>query len=440
MKRLIKNMDILILILGILNSVFIKNTGLFSSDPKVQLYQAIINYYNDWHPPMMGFVWNKLNNIFGKMDTLYWVHIVIFFSGAFFIMLYIRKKSLYMSLVFLIVITIISYKESLLFQLWKDTGMYVVYIFIIGISLNMEKLKNKYIKLILLGISYILLFYSISIRANSVFSGIIMIFLLFYSFKKELLKSLIISTILWLGILGVNYYFIYEYLHTKKLYPIKYIMISDIYQISYRTNKNIPEFLRGSNYSEEREKEIFENNPNINKYIRYDKLLIKLVGENLLSSAKKNYDKQNLNERDLEEYISNYQNLNDKEILENYNLIKNYWFNLIKENPIMFIKIKIKFFINLVGGLEFIFLMMLNLILQYFYSFKKKKIKQLLIYMSSCFYLWPYLIFNSSYDYRYIAYCILVEIFMFIYIIYTNFEDISNQILLLKKKEKEIMK
>ena len=431
-KKLV-NIDYILLILGVLSIILLRKNGLLSSDSNIQLFQAKIGYYNDWHPVIMGFIWFKLNNFFKEIDSLYYFHLIVFFLGIWNIIYFLRKKSIVLSVCFVLIVFLVSFRGNLLFYIWKDTGMYVIYLFIIGISLNLKNSLNKYIKFLLIIFSILLLTYSISIRSNSIFSGFIMLILIFYSSGIKILKTVIFALVVWILVILSNNYFTYKYLNTKKLYPLKYIMISDIYQINYRKNKNIPNFLKGKAYSIENERIAFEDTPNINKYVHYK--LINLVGNSLINGI----DIKNIQKQEIENYKNIYQNLNEKEILENYNFIKSYWFNLIKENPIIFLKIKIKFFINLVGGCSFILLMTMNLILQYFYSFKKKRIKQLLIYLSSCFYLWPYFIFNPSYDYRYVAYCILVEIFMFIYVIYNNFEDISKRILTLKRNERKLM-
>lgn len=434
---IVKNLSVLLLYLIVIICLIINPRGLLSPDPIVQFYQALTSCYNDWHPPIMAFLWKKLFDVFKIPSILYYFHLALFLIGTLLIIKFLKRKSILLSIFFIIILSIVCFYERFIFYIWKDTGMFCSNLVIIGIVLLLPYLKNLKLKYFLCFVGIILNFYVMGIRANTVFSGLIMITLLLSNFSNNLLKSTIIGFLIWLGTIFSINLITYDYLKSEKFYPIRYIMVSDIYQICYRNNNDLPLFLQGYNYSKKNMTVFYDNIPNINKYV-IEKIVNIPGGPELRSALLTQQNIYKISKEDLKFYIEKHKKIDMIQVETSYKLIKEYWFKIILENPITFLKIKIKYFIGLIG-IPMICLMFINLILQYIYSIKRKNIKQLLIYLSSCFYLWPYFIFNASYDYRYITYCVLIEVFMFVYIVYTNIEEVFEKIKKLKFIEREWM-
>lgn len=404
MKKLKIIKIVLILILSIIT--LLNNHALFSPDTTDQYFQAINNIYQDWHPPIMAYSWRQLIRLTNIKEVIYYIYYLFFILGVYSISKYIEKKSYFMSILFIVLTFILVRLGGTIFYIWKDTGMLSSYLLAIGLILNI-KYGQKILALVIL----LIIFYGTSLRSNAIFASLPLILLLFYKLKKNNKLILLKSFFVWMVMIFIINFINYNFLNTKKLYPIQYIYISDIINMSMRKKIKIPKFLNVENYPEEELKERYINQPNINQYLAGKKPMIKMIG------------------------YGNYSNYNDLEIKENYERVKNYWIKLVSNNKLLFFKLKIKFFIELLSIL--LLITIYNFFIQVYLFFKKKlDLELLFLYISSIFYLLPYLIFNASYDMRYILYPIIIESFLFIHLTYINFETISNNIKKIIKLDK----
>lgn len=398
--------------------------ALFSPDTKWQYKQLVGNVYSDWHPPIMAYFWKFLISIFRIKTILWYFHFIFFLIGSYLISEYLKKKSILISILFLILVFVFSYYGGTIKYIWKDTGTLSSYLFVIGVLINFKENDKLILKLFKGIICLVFIFYAQAIRSNVIFVSIPLICFVYYNFFENKIKCILITLLTWvIFIISINF-ISYNYLKAQKLYPVTYIMTSDIIQISKRLNKEIPNFLKTKYYEKEEFSEKYRNQPNINQY---------LVNSKNLNGKYKSMVKNS-------HYFYRFQLKKDKKIYQNnYINLKEYWLGLIRNHPILFLKIKLKYFIKL---LCFIFfpLVILNFFIKLYESIKKKiEIKVLLIYLSSICYLYPYFIFNTSYDFRYIAYPLIVECTLFIIFLYDNLDDILKFLKKIKCKDLKIV-
>lgn len=151
-----------LILLGFIHALFLFYPGSLSVDSYDQLNQAVTNSYNDWHPPVMAWVWRQLLWIKAGPQPMLLLHLGMFWGGLYLVWYsLVKQKCWTYSLVPLIgfmppVIAMVG-------VIWKDIGLGAAVLLINGILLN--KCSSKLRQGIFL---VALLVYATWVRHNSI--------------------------------------------------------------------------------------------------------------------------------------------------------------------------------------------------------------------------------------------------------------------------------
>ncbi|MBI1761773.1 MAG: hypothetical protein HYR56_10095 [Acidobacteria bacterium] len=150
---------------GVLFITFSFYPGYLSFDSIEQLNQARSGILNDWHPPLMSFIWHFLDRVAPGPASMLLFHNLLFWSGlALFISRLINRKLLAMLLVFSI--GFFPPVLALLGTIWKDVGLAASLMLASGLLYSAHQTGRKgYWATALLA-----LFYGLSVRHNGIFA------------------------------------------------------------------------------------------------------------------------------------------------------------------------------------------------------------------------------------------------------------------------------
>ncbi|MGF1903770.1 hypothetical protein [Aliivibrio salmonicida] len=196
-----------------------------TKDSIVQLYQAEQGIIDDWHPPVMSWLWSYLLVPFGVGGILYFQLFLLFSSCYLMHRIFEESKFSYLFLCVPFFPWIFNFE----FVIWKDVAL--AYTWFLSVALALFYSKNKGSKLIVCLI-FSLFLYGILVRSNSPAGAIFVLpFLFSCLFNLNIKKSIGISSII------IALYFISipklfnEYVGAKSGYGFSYTMIDDIVAI-----------------------------------------------------------------------------------------------------------------------------------------------------------------------------------------------------------------
>jgi hypothetical protein len=217
------------------------------NDAIIQFEQGISGNYDDWHPPIMSWIWGRLSKAIPGALGMLILHVILYWSGlSIFIGLNVRNlmsRNLYLLIGF--------YPPAfmLLSTIVKDVAMATSLLF--SFSLILLSLKKQSFIAFIPGI--IFLGYGLFIRHNSIpaafplfmFSGFV--FAEIYSSRIgkafPLWKSIISGIILFFIVFVIGN-LINNYITKSRSYPFQQIMLHDLVGISIRTkNYLVPDYL-----------------------------------------------------------------------------------------------------------------------------------------------------------------------------------------------------
>ncbi|ROO72151.1 hypothetical protein EDB69_2682 [Vibrio crassostreae] len=282
---------------------YIFSPGFMTKDSIVQLYQAEQGIIDDWHPPVMSWLWSYLLAPLGVGGMLY-LQLFLLFSSSY-LMHRIFEESKF-SYIFLCV-PFLPWIFNFGFVIWKDVAL--AYTWFLSVALALFYSRSKGSKLIVFLI-FSLFLYGILVRSNSPAGAIFVLpFLLSCIFKLNVKKSITISSIV------IVLYFIYvpklfnDLLGAKNGHGFSYTMIDDIVAIR----------LAGGQVSDS---SLFSYQE-INKYKKCNRLKLNNVGAGICNLKKM------------------------KDLIENdYKKLKEEWKETIKNNFTIYLKYRISIFIK----------------------------------------------------------------------------------------------
>jgi hypothetical protein len=229
--------------------------GVYTADSGHQLQQALTKSYDDWHPPLMAWMWSQLITVSGRIESILVVHLTLLALAAIYwarILEHLRLVITTLAIPVLIASPIVTNFSGVI---WKDVGFAFSLLLASGITglAFVEKNATSTRMVAILA----LLSYAFGIRPNGLIAiiPILMLFTLsMFSLEKwefSAKKILSITTalsILLLGLIVVGvHFFSYQYLKTEKKYPIQYLQLYDIAGISTITDLNyFPDFIKNS--------------------------------------------------------------------------------------------------------------------------------------------------------------------------------------------------
>lgn len=157
--------DFALLILALFLYYFVLRAfypGFLSADSIGQAGDAAYHTFNDHHPPFLSYVWSKFYPRWPGPQSMYSIHLALYWSGALMISWLVRPKN-WKASVFILLLGLTPPILGLLSTVWKDVAMGVSVVFITGMLFSIEK-KFGWIRFFLILPAF---FYGMAVRYNA---------------------------------------------------------------------------------------------------------------------------------------------------------------------------------------------------------------------------------------------------------------------------------
>lgn len=216
--------------------------GFMSIDSIKQFEMSQSLHFNDWHPPLMSWVWSILAFFFPGPSGMLALHTALVWLAVYLWWSNFKHRA---NSWLVCVIPFLPWVLNFAGVLWKDVGLAFSLFALSGLVLR-QRSPGK----VLLALT--LVFYAINLRHNAIFAVFPILMLLSYRWldKRSCIKALIISgAIIFLACYAGNV-FNYQVLGAQKTSPSSYMMVDDLAYLSIKNNES---YLPGVEIDEIRE-------------------------------------------------------------------------------------------------------------------------------------------------------------------------------------------
>ena len=231
-------------------TVFIFYPGYMDNDALDQFKQGLNGNFNDWHPPIMSWVWGLLSLVFPNALGMFLMHVILYWGGLSMLIDYSIESRAGKSLCLLV--GFYPPVFMLLSTVVKDVAMATSLIF--GFSLMLHSERKQSLLLFISGI--VLLGYGMLIRHNAILA-VLPLFLISGLVLSKIYKARIGRTfsarmIFIFGIALFSVIFLFgsladNLLTQKRTYPFQQVMLHDLVGMSLQLKTYlVPEFLASS--------------------------------------------------------------------------------------------------------------------------------------------------------------------------------------------------
>lgn len=157
--------------------------GLITSDALDQYQQATSFNFNDWHPPIMGFIWAITNDWIPGAFGMLLLECLLYWGGLLLMSLSIPTSYKKISLA-VIIVGFMPFTVGTLSHIWKDVLHAVIWICAVGlICLGISKDDGRHKKILLLAGG--MLFVGSMVRFNAIFGLLPLAWLLLNKSKLQ---------------------------------------------------------------------------------------------------------------------------------------------------------------------------------------------------------------------------------------------------------------
>ncbi len=201
--------------------------GIMTPDTLDQLAQANSQSFNDWHPPMMAWLWSWLNRVFPAASGFLFFDLLLLWFGLYWLNRRIDHR--YAPLVY--VLGFLPFVINLSGVIWKDVATAYALLWAVIVMLAPPS-RGRF------ALFSVFIFVAIGIRYNSLFSCLPLIVGYFWqSFAKRQVsykwaRVLALSGVFFLAQLTCLNVFNYHFLNTTKGTPQIVILVDDLAYLS----------------------------------------------------------------------------------------------------------------------------------------------------------------------------------------------------------------
>lgn len=150
--------------------VYAFEPGLMSIDSAVQYLQALSKDYGDQHPPLMAWLWGRLDRIVPGPLGMLLLHLALLWSGLLALAEGARRRGMPHEWA-LFVVGFLPTTLSIAGVIWKDVGMAFAYLCAVGL-LYLAGTTGRASRFVLVGAALVLIAYATMIRANAAFAAL----------------------------------------------------------------------------------------------------------------------------------------------------------------------------------------------------------------------------------------------------------------------------
>lgn len=210
--------------------------GFMTTDTYTQFNQAMKGVYDDWHPPVMAFVWRCLLFLQeGPLPLLCFQLLMLF--GACYLLSGQKRPNGGTRWVW-IFFPLLPQVYCLAGVIWKDVQM--AFSLLLGMALYFYWDSERASKLPLFG-SVLFLAYAVLIRHNAIFAVLPLIFFVsFWGFSnKKLIKSILVTFFSLILFVVISNFINYGLLNAKITYPQNIFIVNEISFASHEVGQNL---------------------------------------------------------------------------------------------------------------------------------------------------------------------------------------------------------
>lgn len=205
--------------------------GFMSFDSFTQLSQARSLRFDDWHPPMMSWLWSQLNRLTDGPQGMLYLQLALLWSGLAIYTVQYRARSL----VWLIpLIGFLPWVLNFAGVLWKDVGMAFALLLLTAIAAGRVTGPR-------LAVALVLFFYAINLRHNAIVAAVPILLLVLARWRPVLgparLLLATLGALLLTLVLGnvINYHLI----GAERTRPLNFIIIDDLSFLSLKEGHSL---------------------------------------------------------------------------------------------------------------------------------------------------------------------------------------------------------
>lgn len=204
--------------------------GFMSLDSRVQYEMSQSLQFTDWHPPVMSWVWSKLNFIFPGPSGMLAFHLVLLWAAIY--VWWENFKNFRLAWLFLL-IPFLPWVLNFQGVLWKDVGMAFSLLLLSGLAMRRPSFGN-------LVLALALVFYALNVRFNAIFAVLPIVALLSYCWldKPTLGKVSACMLLTLLFAFAAGSFLSYSVLKSEKTKPSNFMMIDDLVYLSVKNNES----------------------------------------------------------------------------------------------------------------------------------------------------------------------------------------------------------
>ena len=239
-------------LIGIVFTLYVFYPGYMSHDSVDQLTQGRENLYNAWHPPIMSWLWGRVDQVIPGPFGMLIFHNLLFWVGlGLFIHCIAPKWPGYLKSILILLIGFFPPVLMLLSTIWKDVGMAAAFLFGIALMVHAQEHKSAFS----LSAGLISIWYGLSIRINGIIAALPLIFFaatIFYdlgfSIKWKRPNKTLEILLSGIALTGVMFFAtkVVEKVLVKgpPTYPIQQVLVHDLVGISLQVREVLlPEYL-----------------------------------------------------------------------------------------------------------------------------------------------------------------------------------------------------
>lgn len=166
-------------LLLLLGSVALFWPGLITYDGIAQFQQALSGQYEDWHPPIMAWLWHGLHTLFGGgAEPLLLLQLALYWAGFGLIAATLARTGRRRSAVFVVLVAVLPVFVGWQGVVLKDTQMLGAMLAAAG-TIAWWRLRGAALPFAALAAAVMLLTYATLVRSNAVFATVPFVVLLF---------------------------------------------------------------------------------------------------------------------------------------------------------------------------------------------------------------------------------------------------------------------
>jgi hypothetical protein len=202
-------------------------------DSQSQYAQAVVGQFDDWHPPIMAWLWSIFRLLADGDGPMFCFQVVCYWLGFGLIAIGLAQAGRLLAAWAMLGVALFPSLLTLNVVLLKDVGMGVTLLAAFA-ALFWCRMQDREVSPAIAAISLVLLLYSALVRANAVFA---VVPLFVYMIRPQWLgrpwRLLAVSIPVSLAMVSAANLFNHRILHAEPLGPIRSLQIFDITGISF---------------------------------------------------------------------------------------------------------------------------------------------------------------------------------------------------------------